>query len=132
MNASIQPTARYRVTINDVTHEAEVIESAGMVTVKIGRHQFKVDLGHAARRVAATAGAATANEVQSHLPGVVDEVLVKPGQQVEEGQELVVMSSMKMRVTITAPRQAEVEKVLVKPAASVTKGQTLVILATPK
>ena len=45
------------------------------------------------------------------MPGVVVSVAVKPGDTVEEGQPLLVIESMKLETTITAPRDGIIAEV---------------------
>ncbi len=62
------------------------------------------------------------------MPGRVLRVNVAPGAQVQRGQPLLVMESMKMEQTISAPKEGTVKTVQVQPGDSVTRGQTLIEL----
>jgi len=56
-------------------------------------------------------------------------VLVAPGQQVAEGDVLVVLEAMKMETEISAPRAGTVGEVAIKEGDSVAVGETLLTLA---
>lgn len=68
--------------------------------------------------------------VPAHLPGNVWKVLVEPGQQVEAGDALVILESMKMEFTVTAPAAGEVLQVFCREASPVSAGQDLLVLQT--
>ena len=63
------------------------------------------------------------------MPGVVEKVNVKAGDQVNAGDPLVVMIAMKMEYVIKAPKAGTVTKVPHKIGDFVTKGTALVEFA---
>jgi len=67
--------------------------------------------------------------VGSQVSGGVWSVLVEAGAEVKEGQALVVVESMKMEITVHAPRDGKVERVMCSAGQAVTAGQALVLLA---
>jgi methylmalonyl-CoA carboxyltransferase small subunit len=71
----------------------------------------------------------TSNGIQAPLSGTVARVLVEDGQEIAEGDVVVVLEAMKMETEITAPRQGTVSSVLVAAGDAVTGGQVLVELA---
>jgi acetyl-CoA/propionyl-CoA carboxylase biotin carboxyl carrier protein len=81
------------------------------------------------RAVPARAGIAQGNELVAPLHGVVAEVLVAPGDAVEEGQVLVVIEAMKMMNEIRAHRAGTVSRVSVTQGATVETRAPLVTLA---
>ena len=83
-----------------VGHEATFIHMNGQ-TFEVGR----VD---PVERLAARAGAAGDDRLLAPMPGVVVSVAVKPGDAVIEGQPLLVIESMKLETTLTAPRDGVV------------------------
>jgi acetyl-CoA/propionyl-CoA carboxylase biotin carboxyl carrier protein len=74
----------------------------------------------------ASAGADGA--LEAPMPGSVLSVLVAAGDEVEEGDVLVVVESMKMELTVAAPRDATVLAVDVAEGDQVEQGQALVEL----
>ena len=64
-------------------------------------------------------------ELKAPMPGTVLVVHVKPGDIVESGQAIVVMESMKMELTITAPWTGCVKQVSCEPQTMVEMGATL-------
>jgi acetyl-CoA carboxylase biotin carboxyl carrier protein len=67
--------------------------------------------------------------VDAHITGTVWKIEVKEGEQVSEGQTLVILESMKMEMPVEAPRAGTVEKVHVKETQAVNEGDALVTLA---
>jgi acetyl-CoA/propionyl-CoA carboxylase biotin carboxyl carrier protein len=74
------------------------------------------------------ASAETDGALEAPMPGAVLSVRVTAGDQVHEGDVLVVVESMKMELTLTAPRDATVHEVRVSAGDQVTQGQSLVEL----
>jgi urea carboxylase len=68
--------------------------------------------------------------VASHIPGNIWKVLVEPGQPVKAGDPLVIVESMKMEFTVTAPEDGEILQLLCREATPVAAGQDLLILHT--
>jgi propionyl-CoA carboxylase alpha chain len=66
------------------------------------------------------------NSLKCPMPGMITAVWVKEGDQVQRGQELVRMESMKMETGIASPRDGKVEKILVGPGAIVETDDVLI------
>ncbi len=67
--------------------------------------------------------------ITADLPGVVRDVLVKPGDAVEKDQPLIIVEAMKMEHTLRAPRAGTVESVGAEAGALVSEGTVLIRLA---
>lgn len=66
--------------------------------------------------------------VESHIAGNLWQWQVKEGQQVERGQTLCILESMKMEIEITAPERGTVEELLRTEGQPVAAGQALTIM----
>ena len=64
--------------------------------------------------------------LRSPLPGTVVEILAKTGQQVKEGDTLVVLEAMKMNNNLTAERDGVVKSILVEEGEAVKENTPLV------
>jgi urea carboxylase len=62
------------------------------------------------------------------LPANVWQVLVKAGDEVSEGDKLIILEAMKMEIPITAPSSGRVSQVLCAPGKLVTPGQALCLV----
>jgi len=78
--------------------------------------------GRARRRAAK----ADSHVLLAPMHGLVVDVAVKAGQEVEQGQTLVVLESMKMQMQLRSPRTGKVELVNVQAGSQVEKGAILV------
>ncbi len=67
-------------------------------------------------------------EVVASLAGTIFKVLVKPGDHVAVGQEVVIMESMKMEIPIEAEAAGTVRSVSAKEGDFVNDGEVLVVL----
>lgn len=66
--------------------------------------------------------------VQATMAGIVLQVLAKPGDHVDAGQDVIVLESMKMEIPIQAERAGVVAEVLVHEGDFVNEGDDLVRL----
>jgi acetyl/propionyl-CoA carboxylase alpha subunit len=64
--------------------------------------------------------------VQAPMPGLVLKVSVKSGDDVEEGEALLVLEAMKMENVIKAPKAGLIDKVEVEVGQKVDKGEILI------
>ncbi|CAH0556999.1 unnamed protein product [Brassicogethes aeneus] len=66
------------------------------------------------------------NRAVAPMPGVLDKLLVKPGDLVKKGDSLFVLIAMKMEHVVKANRDAEIDNVFFKVGDSVPKDSTIV------
>lgn len=65
------------------------------------------------------------NSITSTMAGIVLRILVSEGDQIEEGQEVVVLESMKMEVPVTATCSGKVVGIKAETGAFVSDGEAL-------
>lgn len=78
---------------------------------------------------ASQAAGHAANEILSDMPGTVVTVHVAAGAEVREGDPLLTIESMKLQVTVTAPRDGRIAEVYVGENASFDRGVPLIAFA---
>ena len=66
--------------------------------------------------------------VEAHITGTVWKVECELGQQVEEGDTLVILESMKMEMPVEAEDDGKVAEIACQEGQSVSEGDTLVVL----
>lgn len=99
---------------------------ADEVHVEIGGEVHLVEIRSP---IAASSGAASSDGViAAAMPGRVVAIRVAVGDLVETGAELAVMESMKLHISLTAPRKTRILAVLVEPGSTVDKGEPLIRL----
>ncbi|HVC78814.1 MAG TPA: biotin/lipoyl-binding carrier protein [Candidatus Micrarchaeaceae archaeon] len=67
-------------------------------------------------------------EVKAELVGSVWKITSKPGDEVTEDDVLMILESMKMEISVTAPCAGKVKEIRVKETDVVKEGQVLVVL----
>lgn len=67
-------------------------------------------------------------EIKAPMPGLVLEINVQEGQEVKEGDKILILVAMKMENSILIHADATIKKIVVKAGQAVEKGQTLVEL----
>ena len=71
-------------------------------------------------------GPAAQGSLASVIPAVVSQILVAVGDEVEAGDKLILLESMKMVIPIQAPHAGRVTRILCEPGESVPAGVPLV------
>jgi acetyl-CoA carboxylase biotin carboxyl carrier protein len=67
-------------------------------------------------------------QITAMMAGTVIEVLVKPGDQVAEGQDVLILESMKMQLPVQSELSGKVSQVKVNSGDFVNEGDTVVLL----
>ena len=114
---------KFNITVNGVSYEVDVEEikdGAAPAAPAAPKPQAAPAPTPAA---AAPAGGTT---VESPMPGNIWKVLVKEGQQVKEGETLIILEAMKMENEIPAPCDGVVASLHVAEGAAVNGGDILV------
>lgn len=70
----------------------------------------------------------TIKDIKAPMPGLVLEIAVADGQDVKEGDKILILGAMKMENCILIHTTAKIKKVVVVPGQAVEKGQLLVEL----
>ena len=76
----------------------------------------------------ASASVAGGEPVAAPLAGNIFKVLVKPGQQVAEGENIIILEAMKMETAVSAPHTGSIGEILVQEGDSVSVGDPLLTL----
>jgi acetyl-CoA carboxylase biotin carboxyl carrier protein len=67
-------------------------------------------------------------QITASMAGVVVELMVSPGTQINSGQEVVMLESMKMQLPINSEQSGIVTQILVKVGDFVNEGDALIAL----
>jgi acetyl-CoA carboxylase biotin carboxyl carrier protein len=67
-------------------------------------------------------------DIEAHITGTVWKIEVSPGDNVDEGDTVVILESMKMEMPVEAEDAGTVKEILVEEGQSVSEGDTLVVL----
>ena len=74
------------------------------------------------------ASAKQIKEIKAPMPGLVLEIAVSDGQEVNEGDKILILEAMKMENSILIHTHATIKKVIVTKGQAVEKGQVLIEL----
>ncbi len=96
---------------------------------------YRVELAdeHARALAALAGGAHTSGDanIRAPMPGLVSNVLVEEGVEVQRGQAVVVLEAMKMENDLAAPRTGVVKSVRVQKGQAVNQGDLLAVIGDP-
>ena len=131
---------KYKVTLNNRVYEVEVEEGQAML---VDEYALAAPAAPAAAApvaavpVAAAAPAAAAapvavaggETVKSPMPGNILKINVTQGQQVNEGDVLIILEAMKMENEVVSTKTGTVAQIVVEKGAVVETGSPLVVVA---
>ena len=124
----------FHVLIKNESYRAEVIKAdpvAKSFLLKINGKVYEVKLKDKFDLLLEKMGlnnglAGKANNVKAPMPGLIVDLRVKPGDQVNPGDALLILEAMKMENMIKATAQSVVKSVRVAKGDSVEKNQILI------
>ena len=130
---------KYKVTLNNRVYEVEVEQGEAMLVdeYELAAPAAPAPVAVAAAPVAAAAPAAAATPVavaagepvKSPMPGNILKINVTLGQQVNEGDVIMVLEAMKMENEIVATRSGTIAQIAVSKGAVVETGAVLAVIA---
>ena len=128
---------KYKVTLNNRVYEVEVQQGEAMLVDEYELAAPAAPAPVAAAPVAAAAPAAAAapvavaagEPVKSPMPGNILKINVTQGQQVNEGDVIMVLEAMKMENEIVATRSGTIAQIAVSKGAVVETGAVLAVIA---
>jgi len=125
--------AQYSLVRNGRSHRVLVVKEDrenGTALLRVDGQNYTVKLQDEQSRLLKTLGLEKAGlkvrEIKAPMPGLVLNVLVKPGDAVQKNDPVLVLEAMKMENVIRAAGDAVVKEVVALPGKPVEKGQLLV------
>ncbi|MGI6656424.1 MAG: biotin/lipoyl-containing protein [Desulfobulbus sp.] len=116
--------SRYKVQVDGITYRVSVEDESSEVT-EVQRVSPETPEASDAEQPQV---ARERIEVRTHLPGNVFDVTCQPGDEVQQGDTLMLIEAMKMQSPVYAPTSGVVESVEVKKGDVVKSGQLLAYL----
>ena len=128
---------KYKVTLNNRVYEVDVEQGEAMLVDEYELAAPAPAPAAVAAPVAAAAPAAAAapvsvaagEPVKSPMPGNILKINVTQGQQVNEGDVIMVLEAMKMENEIVATRSGTIAQIAVSKGAVVETGAVLAVIA---
>jgi biotin carboxyl carrier protein len=115
----------YSLLVDGRSWELFARERAGGFELLLGNRVYDVSVGADRRAVTGEESIAGAWALVSPMAGQIVEIRVQDGDQVQQGQTLVVIESMKMNNELTAARPGIVGDVQLAPGERVERGRLL-------
>lgn len=119
------------VIIDGRSYQVDIHSDKDTHEVLIEGEHFEFELfdeRKALLKKSAALGAEGVQDVKSSMPGKIVKVLVSEGDEVEQGQGLVIVEAMKMENEIKSPKAGSIKKVGVKEGETVEAGALLVVV----
>lgn len=126
--------SQFHILKNQRSFKAEILENnfnKKQYSVKINGNIYNVDIANNLDLIIEEMGLSLGssqmiNDIKAPMPGLILDVNVKAGDEVKEGDYLLVLEAMKMENTLTAPRDGVVKAISVEKGQSVEKNQLLI------
>ncbi|MCH2197302.1 MAG: acetyl-CoA carboxylase biotin carboxyl carrier protein subunit [Flavobacteriales bacterium] len=124
----VKPSGGARQFVIDII---EVDHEAKKAMLSIGSSRYEVDLkselDQLLEKMGMGAGAgALQRKVKAPMPGLVIDVMVTPGQEVQKDEPILILEAMKMENVIKAPRDGAIKAVGVEKGAAIEKNALLI------
>ena len=128
---------KYKVTLKNKVYEVEVEQGEAMLVdeydavapVPVAAPVAAAPVAAAPAAAPAPAAVAAGDAVKSPMPGNILKIQVTQGQQVKEGDVLIILEAMKMENEIVATKSGSVAQILVTKGQVVETGSPLIVIA---
>lgn len=129
-----ESTSKYHVIQNNKTFDTEIIESNFLkkeYKVKVNNNTYNININNnldiLIKQMGFEIGATKlVNEIKAPMPGLILEVNIDVGQEVNENDTLLILEAMKMENVISSPRDGVIKSISVKKGDAVEKNQLLI------
>uniref|UniRef100_UPI00404B414C acetyl-CoA carboxylase biotin carboxyl carrier protein subunit n=2 Tax=Flavobacterium sp. TaxID=239 RepID=UPI00404B414C len=102
---------KYTISVNNTDHEVEISDALSILIKDLG---FNLSASK------------TINEIKAPMPGLILEIAVSVGQEVQENDLLIILEAMKMENSFQSPRAGVIKSIAVSKGDAVEKGQLLI------
>ncbi|MDF1516487.1 MAG: biotin/lipoyl-containing protein [Lutibacter sp.] len=102
---------KYTVSVNTNSYTVKIANETDRLIKEMG---FTIGLGK------------KANDIKAPMPGIILNVIVKVGQEVKEGETLLILEAMKMENAIGSPKDGVIKSIFIKSGETVDKGELMI------
>ena len=130
---ALRQSLSYSLLVDGKSYETTIYQDNGDWEVYLRGRSFNVQVeDERERRLRMAAGQTSIQKekftLKAPMPGLVIDIPVNLGDEVEEGQVLLILESMKMQNELTAPRKGKITRIQAEVNDNVERRQTLLIL----
>ena len=118
----------HELTVNEVSERVVIAQRGDDVHIHLDGETYLLRYSHSLERFAGQATDAAEAIARAPMPGAVISVAIEAGASVRRGQALLVIESMKMETTITAPCDGTVQTLHVQAGQTFDSDAALVTL----
>ncbi len=132
---AVDEDGQIALQVGQFSYGASIDGGAHECALTIAGSRYRVEIEDERERAAAAAARAKGGggDLKSVMPGVVVQIFVKPGDEVQEGQSLLILEAMKMQNEIDAPVTGTVDTIYVTEGQAVAGAEKLLkITAAPE
>ena len=135
LNIDSESKERFQLTYKDKTYKVVVIDyqaDKNIVVLKINNDKVTMNVSNELDLLLKEMGmdmssAQKINEIKAPMPGLVLDILVEVGQEVHQGETILVLEAMKMENNIKTPADAIVKEILCKKGQAIDKNDILIV-----
>ncbi len=105
------PNGKYHLIVDNLSYQIQVLQketSSGKLILRINNRVITTNLDNKLtellKKMGMESGKKKLKDLKAPMPGLVLDILTKEGEQVIEGQELIVLEAMKMENAIKSPK----------------------------
>ncbi len=136
LNVLSLPKSKFHIinnnkSFNVTLEESNFLDKEYVVNVNLNRYTIKIstELDVLIKQLGFSVGSSKkANDIKAPMPGLIINILVKTGQKVNEGDQLLILEAMKMENSISSPKEGIVKSIFVKSGETVEKGALMIEL----
>lgn len=121
----------YSLIIDDKSYEIDIYFDGEKYDILVNGDHFTVEVFDELKKMLrdrVTRGVQGRQIISTPMPGLVTKVMVKEGQEVKEGDPLLILVAMKMENQIKSPKNGVVQNLYVQASQTVSIGDKLVII----
>ncbi len=126
----------YHILENNKAMVAEVIHNdfdSKSYTIRVNSNNYTVKIENQLDQLIKELGFSVGsskklNDIKAPMPGIIIGIEIKKGDQIKEGDTLLILEAMKMENAILCPKDATVKSILVKTGDTVEKNKLLIEL----
>lgn len=134
MDALPTTSNKYHILQGSRPFQVEIINSNFLkkqYEIKVNNNTYVVDISDKLDLLIKDMGFSLAStkqigSIEAPMPGLILEISVKEGQEVNEGDQLLILEAMKMENIITSPRNGIIKSVAIKKGDAVDKKNLLI------
>lgn len=126
--------SKFHILHNNKPYNAEIVKSNfnnKSYQIKVNNNTYNVniinELDVLIKELGFTIGTTKhINSIKAPMPGLILDINIEVGQEVKEGDSLLVLEAMKMENVISSPREGIIKTLTVNKGETVLKGQLLI------